>query len=71
MTVLEALKAFKEVTGKTVNFKIGPRREGDIAAIYSDSHKAKEKLQWEPQFNIKDMMKSAWEWQKNLNKNHE
>ena len=45
---------------------MGERRPGDVEAIYSDSTKAEKLLGWNPKFGIKEMMQSAWEWEKNL-----
>jgi UDP-glucose 4-epimerase len=66
ITVLEAIDSFKKVSGIDLKFKIGEKREGDVAAIYSDSSKAKELLGWECKYNIDDMMQSAWKWQQQL-----
>jgi UDP-glucose 4-epimerase len=63
VSVLEAIKAFEEVTQVKLNYEIVPRRPGDVAAIYSDSTKAKKELNWVPQFGIREMMSTAWEWQ--------
>lgn len=63
VTVLEAIKAFEEVSGHQLNYTIGPRREGDVADIYSNSSLAEKKLGWKAQYNIHDMMKTAWQWQ--------
>lgn len=63
-TVLEVIKAFEKVSGKKLNYKIGPRREGDVIAIYSNYKKAKKRLKWQPKRNIEDIMLSAWEWEK-------
>lgn len=68
VSVLEAIHAFEKVTGVKVNYEVGDRRPGDVEKIYSDSSLAKEKLGWEPQFGIEEMMASAWKWQENLNK---
>lgn len=66
VTVLEAIKAFEDVTQSPLNYKLGPRREGDVAAIYSDSEKAERLLKWQAKHSIADMMRSAWAWQCNL-----
>lgn len=63
-TVLEAINAFEKVSGKKLNYKIGPRREGDVVAIYSNYKKAKKHLKWKPKRNIEDIMRTAWEWEK-------
>jgi UDP-glucose 4-epimerase len=66
VTVLEAIKAFEKASGKKLNYKIAPRRNGDVEAIYSDSSKAKKILNWTPKYNIEQMMATAWQWQLNL-----
>lgn len=67
-TVLEAIAAFEKVTDKKLNYEIGPRRDGDVVAAYADNTKAKNELGWIPEKNIEDIMKDAWQWEKNLNK---
>jgi len=66
VTVLEAIQSFEKVSGIKLNYAIGSKREGDVAAIFSDSSKAKQILGWECNYNIDDMMKSAWKWQQQL-----
>lgn len=63
VSVLEAIAAFEKVSGQKLNYQIGARRAGDVAAIYSDSSLAEKKLAWKPRFGIEDMMSSAWKWQ--------
>ena len=65
-TVLEAIKAFEKVSGVSLNYKIGPRRDGDIEQVYSDSTKAKNELGWETKINLEEMMSSAWKWELQL-----
>lgn len=66
VTVFEAIKAFEKVSGQKVNYEVGPRREGDVESIYSDSIKSEKKLGWQANRNIEDMMSSAWKWQQNV-----
>jgi UDP-glucose 4-epimerase len=66
VTVLEAIKAFEKISGVKLNYTIGPRREGDVIAIYANNTKAKEKLQWEPKIGIEDSMRTAWQWEVSL-----
>lgn len=63
VTVLEAVHAFKNVTGQALNYRIGPRRAGDVVAIYADAHQAMAKLGWQPRYDINDIMRSAWRWE--------
>lgn len=67
VTVFEVLKAFEDATRKNVPYTIGPRREGDVEAIFSDSAKANRLLGWVPKFGIEEMMRTAWEWQLRVN----
>ena len=62
-TVLEVIRAFEKVTGLKLNYEIGPRRPGDVIAIYSNYKKAKQHLGWEPRFSVEDIMSSAWQWE--------
>lgn len=64
LTVLEVIQAFEKVTGRHLNYEIGPRRPGDVMAIYSDYKKAAEVLNWKPKYGVDDIMHTAWEWEK-------
>ena len=66
VTVLEAIKTFEKVSGVKLNYQVGPRRPGDIIAIYANNDKAKSKLGWIPQFSLEDMMSTAWKWEVKL-----
>jgi len=66
VSVLEAIKAFEKVSGTKLNYTLGPRRPGDVVAIYADNTKAKKLLGWEPEYDIEDMMRTAWKWELKL-----
>jgi len=66
ITVLEAIKAFEKTSGIELNYKIGPRRPGDVVAIYANNDRATEKLGWTPRYNLEDIMDSAWKWELKL-----
>ncbi len=65
-TVLEVIHAFEKANNVKLNYELGPRRPGDVVAIYANNNKAKEALGWIPQYNLEDMMTSAWNWQLKL-----
>jgi UDP-glucose 4-epimerase len=71
VSVLEAIRAFEKVSGVKLNYKIGPRRPGDIVAIYANNSLAKEKLKWDPKYSLDEMMGTAWKWQLKLEKDAE
>ncbi|MFT6385198.1 MAG: UDP-glucose 4-epimerase [Bacteroidia bacterium] len=62
-TVLEVINTFEQVNGVKLNYKVGPRRGGDIEQIYADTTKVNNLLGWSAQYDIADMMKHAWAWQ--------
>jgi UDP-glucose 4-epimerase len=62
-TVLEAIGAFERATGRKLNYRIGPRRAGDTAAVFSDNRKAEAVLDWRPELGIDEMMRTAWVWE--------
>lgn len=66
VTVLEAINAFEKVSGVKLNYEIGPRRAGDIVAIYANNDKAKSRLGWDPSRPLEEMMASAWKWELKL-----
>jgi UDP-glucose 4-epimerase len=66
VTVLEAIKAFEKVTGVKLNYVIGPRRPGDVIAIYANNDYARRQLGWEPKFTLEEMMATAWKWEQRL-----
>ena len=66
VTVLEAIQSFEKVSGVKLNYEIGPRRPGDIVAIYANNDKAKNVLGWDPRYSIDEMMGTAWKWEQRL-----
>lgn len=66
VTVLEAIRSFEKVTGVKLNYEIGPRRSGDVIAIYANNDLARTKLKWEPQFSLDEMLLTAWQWEQRL-----
>lgn len=64
-SVLDVVKAFVKENGVEVPYVIKPRRAGDIASLYCDPTKAKEELGWQALYDINDMCRDSWNWQKN------
>jgi UDP-glucose 4-epimerase len=66
VTVLEAIQTFEEVSGVKLNYEIAARRPGDVIAIYANNDAAVNKLGWNIEYGIKEMMKTAWAWELKL-----
>ena len=64
-SVLDMVKAFIRVNGVEVPYSIKPRRAGDIATCYCNPAKAKAELGWEAQYGLDEMVRDAWNWQRN------
>ncbi len=62
-SVLEVIKTFEKVSGKPLNYSIGPRREGDITQVYAKTGLANQKLGWKSELNLEDALSSAWKWE--------
>lgn len=59
-SVLQMVKAFEIASGRKIDYKIMPRRAGDIAICYADTTKAEKILGWKAVKDINDMCKDAW-----------
>ena len=65
-TVLELIQTFEKVNDIKLNYEIGPRRKGDIKAIYTDTFKINSTLGWKSRFNLQEALKHSWQWEKYL-----
>lgn len=63
VSVLEAIQAFEKVSGIKLKYELGPRRPGDVVAVYANNDLAKKLLGWNPQFTLDDMLSTAWKWE--------
>ena len=67
-TVLELIKVFEKVSRQSLNYTVAPRRPGDVIAIYANNDKAKKLLGWNTEYNLEDMLQTAWNWELKLKK---
>ncbi len=65
-TVLEVISSFESVSGQSLNYSIGPRRVGDVAAAYANTSLAKEKLHWNTVVSLDTSVENAWKWEKKI-----
>lgn len=63
VTVFELIKAFEKVSGEKLDYKVGPRRPGDVVAVYANNNKACEVLKWDIKYDLDQMMDTAWRWE--------
>ena len=66
LSVLEIVRDFMEATGVNVPYQIVGRREGDIEQVWANPTKANEVLGWKADTPVKEVLVSAWNWEKHL-----
>jgi UDP-glucose 4-epimerase len=62
-SVLEIVRAFETASGRSIPYKIAPRRPGDVAVCYADPTKAAALLGWQAERTLADMCADVWRWQ--------
>jgi len=62
-SVLEVIQTFETVTGQNLNYHIGPRRSGDVVAVYADATRSREQLGWTAKRSLREALEDAWRWE--------
>ena len=63
-SVLELVSAFERATGVHIEYKIAPRRAGDLAECYASTDLAEKELNWKAKRSLDDMCRDAWNFQR-------
>ena len=66
VSVLELVHKFEEVNHLKLNYKIAPRRAGDIIAIWADPTLANTELGWTAERTLDQTLAAAWAWEKHI-----
>ncbi len=61
-SVKEVVDLTKQISGVDFKVELLPRRPGDPVAIYADNRKARAELEWKTQYNLEDIVRTAWRW---------
>jgi UDP-glucose 4-epimerase len=70
-SVLEVIGTARKVTGQNIPFKVIDRRPGDPAVLIATSDRARQYLDWRPQFpELERIIESAWKWQQRFPKGY-
>jgi len=70
-TVLEVIAAFEKVSGKKLNYQIGPRRAGDVVQIFASCDRAEKELGWKAERSLDNALETAWKWELHLQQQRE
>jgi UDP-glucose 4-epimerase len=62
-SVLEVVAAASAAIGREVPYEIGPRRTGDVVAVWADPRLAASLLGWQASRTLADMCADHWRWQ--------
>lgn len=66
VSVFELVKTFERVNNLKLNYKVAPRRAGDVVAVWADTALANKELGWHAERTLEQTLKSAWEWEKRV-----
>ena len=62
-SVRQVIETARQVTGKNIPVRVGPRRPGDPAVLIASSDKIKSELGWQPKYqDLRLIIESAWRW---------
>jgi UDP-glucose 4-epimerase len=62
-SVLEVIDAAREVTGREIETRVAPAREGDPARLVAQANKARSLLDWQQRYpDLPSIISSAWQW---------
>jgi UDP-glucose 4-epimerase len=62
-SVLDVIRASSAAAGREIAYEIGPRRPGDIAAVWADPASARDLLGWSATRSLDEMCADHWRWQ--------
>ena len=66
ISVLEVIQSFEKTSGEKLKYAFADRREGDVEAVYASTQKANDVLGWKAKYDLDEMTKTAWAWEKKL-----
>lgn len=66
LSVLELVTTFEKVNNLKLNYKIAPRRPGDVVSVWCDPSFAEKELGWKAERSTEDTLRSAWAWEQHL-----
>ena len=68
ISVKQLIGSLEKVIGKKIEYKVGPRRCGDVESVFADTTKVKNELDISCETTLEKSLSDAWIWQQYLNK---
>ena len=66
VSVFELVNTFEKVNNLKLNYKVAPRRAGDVVAVWADTSLANKELNWQAERSVEQTLQTAWEWEKRV-----
>ena len=66
VSVFELVNTFEKVNNLKLNYKVAPRRAGDVVAVWADTSLANKVLGWHAERSVEQTLQAAWEWEKRV-----
>ena len=66
VSVFELVRGFEEANDLKLNYKVAPRRAGDVTAVWADTTLANQELGWRAERELCDTLRAAWAWEKHV-----
>lgn len=66
VSVFELVKTFERVNNLKLNYKVAPRRAGDVVAVWADTSLANRELNWHAERTLEQTLQAAWAWEKRV-----
>jgi len=62
-SVLDVIRIFSEVSGRSIPYRVVERRPGDVAAYWADPTYAERLLGWKAKLGMAEICRDHWNWQ--------
>lgn len=67
-SVMDVINSFERVSKAKLNYEIAERRDGDVPKLFAATDLAKEKLGWQAERGLDEMIESSWTWEQKYRK---
>ncbi|MBR5133676.1 MAG: UDP-glucose 4-epimerase GalE [Alistipes sp.] len=66
VSVFELVRGFEEANNLKLNYRVAPRRAGDVTAVWADTTLANDELGWRAERELRDTLRAAWAWEQSV-----
>ncbi len=66
VSVFELVRGFEQANNLKLNYRVAPRRAGDVTAVWADTTLANEELGWRAERELQETLRAAWAWEQSV-----